>query len=322
MTNKFSKTIFLLLALLSVGCTKEVVVEEIVSTAWSDDSFQIAFYEARHIEEHNISSINIKNIEYRLGILDRNDGSKVYLSDYFRRSGREHSNLINISNKELQFKSSAGFVVARVGDSGHYYLDNVIYTADLDYIVYDLDGNILHQISKAPVYCDGSAYHDIGRIRVLASPDGTLIVKAESSTDCELEVNFLDPGNDFNVTEIKRISGDSIGGLFWVNNNNLLIRACLQSNCAESWVLVRPGQSGVISITDNEFSNLCLAGAIVRPDINSEGELISWNHPASEPGIDTATLEHYNDSEFTTLLERTVRAPDNPDACISIESFI
>ena len=325
MFNKLTKNILLLFILFSVGCTERVTVEEIVSTAWSDTSLQIAFYELRYTEVTTTgdSSPSIENIEYRLGTIDRNGEAKQYYTDYFRRYGREYFNSLSINNKALQFKSNSGFVLARVGDSGRYYLDNTIYTAERDYIVYDLNGNVLHQISKDPAqYCGAAAAPDTDMIRALASPNGTLIVKVESTTDCELEVSFLDPSDDFNVTETKRITGQFIGGLVWVNDNNLLIHACDRISCNESWILVRAGQVDAIPVTDEEFSNLCLAGAIFRTDINDIGELIKWDSPQTGVLVEEANQDHYKESELTTLGNRTVRMPDNPDGCISIETIM
>lgn len=305
---------FLLFGFTLTGCSTDVV-EKIYTTAWSDNSEKIAFVERRHEEVHGVDESAIKNIEYRVGIINRDGESKQFITNYFKGSKFDYPT----SRNDLYYKSNAGYVLVGVGNSGRVVVDHEVFTDDYDYYVFDLNGNIIYKISKDPQqYCE-SFTTVFPPIRATPSPSGNLIAKVEATSDCGLEVSFLDYSKNFQVVNKNRITGVAITGLFWVNENNLLINACIWGGCTDNWVLVRPGREKTVSIDNDLFISLCLAGAIVSSNINQSGEKIKWSDPGST--LEVIKTQDYSGTELNWMENTDTRLPDNPENCISIENI-
>jgi len=295
------------------GCSTDVI-KDIVATSWSDNSKKIAFIERRYEKRYNVTDSSIENIEYRLGVIDRNNEFRQYITDYFK--GSKSSNLF--TTQEIHYKSNAGYFLVRVGDSGSYIKNNVIFTDEYEYFLYDIEGNIIHKITKAPQqYCD-NFNTIIPSIRAMPSPSGNLIAKVETTINCELEITILNYNHNFEALNIQRIDGIAIAGLFWVDEKNLLINACLWVGCTDNWILIRPEEEESVSIDNELFLSLCLAGKIVSSNINSSDEGIEWSDPGRN--LEIVKIGDYSGTELNWRTNSDTRKPNDPEDCINIEN--
>ena len=307
----------LLLVLLAIsGCSKKVV--EIVATSWSDDAEEISFLERRYDSTYSGSDNNPKNVEFRIGIVDVNGDNKKYVTGYFERGSRTDR---LYDRHELQYKSTAGYHLVRMGDSGSFSVnvDGDLFTDVYEYFIYDVEGNNIHKIVKDPQQYCGLLSHHHPSIRVMPSPSGNLVARVEATVDCELEIAILDYTQNFKTLSSRRITGGSIGGLFWVDDGNLLINACPSTFCPGNWYLIRPEEEGSISINIELFHSLCLAGSIVSSDINSSGEKIDWSN--SESKLEIVEVDNYDYTELWSRRNSGTRKPDDPENCVSIETI-
>ena len=303
-----TRFLFLIAALMASGCSKDVV--DIVATAWSDDSEQIAFLERSYEKKYNGSDYAIKNIEYRIGTIGRDGGSIQYRTDQF--SGGGSDNLYR--NKELYFRSRAGYFLVRVGNSGTSVRDDRIFTDTHEYYLYDMSGNLSNTISKTQEqYCKTFNTY-IPSIRAVPSPSGDLIAKVETTSDCELEIRILDYNNNLSTKFSKRIDGLAVAGLFWVNESNLLINSCLWIGCTEGWVLLRVGAEKAIPISAELFNSICLEGVIVSSSVNAAGDKVDNN-------LAIGKNETYSGTELNSRTTGPTRSPDNPENCVDIENI-
>ena len=296
------------------GCSKTENVQEISAASWSDNSEQIAFLEKKYDRVHGIDETSIKNIRYRLGITDRNDRSRQYITQDFNYRNEQ---LTDLSSKELYYKSNSGYFLVRVGNSGSFISNSEIFTDNVEYEFYDSSGNIIHQILKTPnEYCD--QFHTaIPVIRAMPSPTGNKIAVVETLSTCELNIDIMTYNGSFEVLTTERIEGIGIGGLFWVDENNLLINSCLWIGCTDNWTLIRIGE--IHSINQELFESICLSGVVVSSEINASWEKIDWSHPGNHPNI--SETESFNHTELGYFKESNTRKPDNPEGCISIENI-
>ena len=311
MNIKLFTSIILLQVFCISGCSE--TFSTIVATAWSDNSEKIAFLEQRHKEKSTGVSKTIGNVKFRLGIINKEGDEKQYITDYFSRSpsGRAYSSL------EIFFKSNAGYFVVKIGESGTYSINGVPFTDNYDYHVFDMNGTILHSISKQKdQYCEyNTGLHP--SIRVVPSPDGNYLAVFKTLSTCELDIQILDVNDDFSITDTQRIAGITSVGMFWIGEDQLYVNACLTlGSCDDNWVLIKPGVES-ITIDPELFSSLCLDGVTLSGNVNSNGENIVWND-LSEPIL----IENIKNDISLGLNWRFVsinRELDNPENCVNIE---
>lgn len=297
--------------MLLAACSKEHM-SEISATAWSDDSEQIAFLEKSFVRIKGINGIADKNIKYRLGLTDRNDDSRKYISEYFNFKKDIFKDL---TPKDVYFKSDAGYFLVRSGSSGSIIKNGEIFTDNVDYNFYDLDGNIIYQISKKPdEYCEQFSTA-LPVIRAVPSPSGAKVAVVETTSSCELEIKILTYNGGFEVLTSETISGMAVAGMFWVGDNNLFINSCLWVGCSDNWNLFRIGEIHLID--DDLFDSLCLSGVVVSSNINSSWERIEWSKTGQSPNI--ILTDDFNHTELGYFNESNTRKPDDPENCISVD---
>ena len=303
-----------LILMLSTGCSKENV-GEIAAVSWSDDSEKIAFLEKNYEEVSSPFDVQVENIRYRIGITDREDQSREYITGSFNH----HNNSLNdLARKEVYYKSQSGYFLVRVGSSGSYSENGNIFTDKFEYNFYDPNGSIIHQISKMKnEYCEEYHHTAIPSIRAMPSPSGMKIAVVETTRECELNINILTYTGIFEPLTTERIQGVGIGGLFWVDENNLLVNACPLGRCSDNWNLVRTGE--VHSINQEIFESICLSEAIVSSEINSAWEKIEWDSPQNHPSI--IEIDSFNYTELGYFKDSNTRTPDNPEDCININDI-
>lgn len=311
MNKKLYSLIILLQVFFVSGCSE--TFSTVVATSWSDNSEKIAFLEQSHEEKITGVSTSIRNVKFRLGVINRKGDEKKYVTDYFKRnkSGRRYTLL------EIFFKSKAGYFVVKIDESGSHSTNGVTFIADYDYHIFDMDGDILHSISKQKdQYCE---YHTgiYPSIRVVPSPDGDYLAVFETLSSCELDIQILDVNDDFSLIDRQIIAGITSDGMFWIGEDQLYINSCLSlGSCEDNWVLIRPGVEPW-TISPELFSSLCLDGVILSGNINFNGEYIEWKD-LNKPII-IKDIKNDISSGLNWRLVSIDRELDNPENCVSVE---
>ena len=311
MKHLYSLAFLLISVITSTGCTSNTV-ENIVASSWSDDSEEIAFLEQRYEETYAVSDMTIGNVRYRVGVVDKNGENRKYITEYFKGS----SSGLAYNSQQIYYKSSAGYFVVKIGDSGNSKSNGVVFTDEYDYHIFDTTGETVHSLSKTPnEYCEYfSGIHPA--LQATPSPSGKYIAVFETSSTCDLDIKILDTTDNFSIIDNQSFPGVNSVGAFWIGETQLFVNTCLAVVCKESWVLVRPGVEALL-LSNDLISTLCLEDVNISPDINTSGIKIVWEDPSKDIIFDE--VNEFNSDTLNWRMISFSRLPDNPDGCVYIE---
>jgi len=255
-------TILLIFTLSGCGGWKNG--QSISTVVWADDGSEIAFIQSDYqYKDLWPTGAEIKNEKYQLKITDRN---RTYTSNI----GPEFSGQVTT----LYYKKSAGYFVMGKQESE---------TTATDYYVLDMKGNILHEISAINnLYCptSGLQFH---RIRALPSPDGRIIAVAQTTTNCEIQIHFLDLQNNFTSIDSQRVTGRDINIFYWGSDSRLILSTCNETCGDKNWLITLNQPPAEIEY--NTINNVCVEGLQKSSPINAQGEILLWNKPKEKMRI-------------------------------------
>lgn len=311
----YSLSILILVVCILQGCTSEESTIE--ASSWSDSSTEIAYLE--HIYDVSVGG-GVSNSRVRGGISDLDGKNKKSITQKMRIYDLNSPAMLF----EIVYKSSNDYVLVRRANSLFGCDSEGNFTDNIEYSIFYLNGDLLKSFLKRPLSpCIPNpkiqlSYYPAS-MRIMPSVSGSIIAVAETIDTSTVELAFYNYADGFNESYKKfTLNGFLIGGLFWINDDYLLINV-LPDSVSTGWLLVTSDK--VTPLDDSTFQALCLEGVRVGSQVNELGDFIRWQKLKNKPVIEKSD-DYYNTELKSWTTAVITRKADNPVNCIAVESLL